>query len=535
MKARAFDGTRDRLQTAGPVRLGLLLALLLQVLLSSVAAAQQAPRVPRRHLYGDGPRSSTPEEQGMDSVRLAQAIDYLASQRDRYYIHSMTILRHGSVVADAAFWPYLKHGLHATSSGGKPTVSMLMGIAIDRGYIAGVHERVLDFFPDRVIANRTPWKEAITIEHLLTQTSGLGGLLPYEDENDAMEASEDWLQFCLDLPVTTEPGTVWRYANTNCYLLSAILTQATGMSALEFANRYLMGPLGVTRWIWETSPQGINDGSGGQVLSPQAWARLGQLMLQEGAWRRQQLIPRWWVEVSTSLRVAEVDYCYLWSRYPDLDVYWAGGSQGQRMVVSEANDIVAVFTGGGFHHEDIEQVYKNALRSYIFPAVVSDAALAPNPAGVAQLEEVTQRVASSQREPMPVGALPPMAAQVAGRTYVLDFPPGLFELVLGFPSDKEAVLSVISAPDLIPGAPFQWGAGLDGIERFAPGRFGVAAAGTGQWTGPDTFVMNVDEVGMLGLFRVTLVFRGDDVTFTLEDMYYWRPDPPLVLTGHARP
>jgi len=512
--------------------------LTLATLLGGVASmpyAQSPPvRAPRALIRAEGLASSTPEQQGMDSVRLAQAIEFLAAQRDRYYIHSLLLLRHGVRVADVSFWPFQPHEMHELSSASKPVMAVLMGIAIDKGYIAGVDERVLAFFPDRVIANRTAWKEAITIEHLLTMTSGLGGVLPYDEEVEAIESSEDPLQFCLDLPMTTEPGSVWRYANQNTSLLSAIITQATGMTARDFAQRHLMGPLGVTRWHWDTSQQGISEGSGGQLMAPEAFARIGQLMLQGGWWRGEQLLSSAWVEVSTALHVAEAYYCYIWGRYPDLDVYWAGGSQGQRMVVSEALDLVAVFTGGGYAHGDIESIYKEALQAYVFPAVVSEEALDPNPAGVARLEAAVRQAATGSGEPVPPGPLPPIAAVISGRTYDMEVPAGALAVTLRFPSDDEARLSVEATPEIIDGAPFEWAAGLDGVVRFGRGQYGVLAAGTGRWAAAETFVMDVDTLGRMDYVRLTFVFAGEGLTLTVEDTYYWRPDPPMVLNGHAR-
>jgi CubicO group peptidase (beta-lactamase class C family) len=474
----------------------------------------------------------------MDSVRLAQAVDSLASQRDLYNIHSLAVMRHGSVVADASFWPSQPGQLHHVASVTKAVTSALIGIAIDQGYIAGVHERVLDFFPDRTIANRTAWKEAMTIEHLLTMTSGLGGVLPYEEEAAAMEASPDWLQFALDLPMTAEPGTVWRYSNPNTFLLSAIITQTTGRSAHEFARAQLFRPLGIVRSIWwPESPQGITDGSGSLMLAPHDLARFGQLFLQRGAWQGRQIISQSWVAESTSPHWGGFQ-CYLWSWDSGLEIYVAGGAKGQRLVVSVGHDLVATLTGGGYAHEDIERIYREALRSYIFPAVISDAPLPANPAGVAQLVAAIERAAQPNAEPTPVDPLPAIAALISGRTFLMDANPlEILTLKLDFPAGDEAWLRITALPHWIYDDDFQWAAGLDGIERFAPGRLGILAAATGAWQDEETFLMEVDELGNLELWRLAFDFLdgGERVSITLEDPYFWDPDPTLVLGGIMQP
>jgi len=471
----------------------------------------------------------------MDSGLLAEAVEFLGSQRGRYNIHSLSIVRHGRLVADASFWPSQAGQLHHISSITKVVTSTLIGIAIDKGFVAGVHERVLDFFPDRIIENRDAWKEALTIEHLLTMTSGLGGVLDYEAEEAAMMASPDWLQFCLDLPMTAEPGTTWRYSDPNAFLLSAIITQATGLSAHEFARRYLLAPLGITRSVWwPPSPQGISDGSGGLMLDPHDLARFGQLFLQMGVWNGRQVVSRNWVSTATSVHAAG-DYGAAWATYPDLPGFYYGpGSRGQRLVVAPDDELVVAFSGGGYANSEVEEVYLEALRSYIFPAILSDQPLAADPVALGELDDAIDRVGAPPRQPRPVPSPPTMAAHVAGQTYLLNTNPlELHSFVLSFPADDRAIVRVTSSGYWTYDDDFQWAAGLDGIERFAPGRFDIVAAGTGEWLDEQTFQMDVDELGNLQLWRLTLEFLdgGQRISITMVDPYPWNPLPTLALTG----
>jgi len=466
----------------------------------------------------------------MDSELLAESIDFLLGQRDLYNIHSMSVVRHGHVVADVYFWPYQPGTMHNLASTTKVVMSTLIGIAIDQGYIAGVDEPVLGFFPDRTIANVDRRKRALTLEHLLTHTSGLGS----DDDTDttAMEASSDWVQYALDLPMSHDPGTTWNYHQPSVFLLSAILSQTTGMSALEFAAENLFRPLGLTTSAWFASPQGITKAYSDLRLTPHGLAAFGQMILEGGSWNDKQLVSQSWVSVATS-RLVDDFQGYMWSHYAEYDSFFiGGGAKGQRLVVSPTYDLVVVFTGGGYAHSDIESVYLEALSSYIFPAVQSDEPLPANPSGESLLQNAVQTAASVGREPEPPQPLPDTAAEVSGRTCVMDDNwIGLLTATLGFPTGAEARLLITATGEVTSDRAYEFAAGLDGIERLAYGRLGIPAAGTGRWEDDSTFVMDVDELGNLIVLRLTFVFEGDLVTVTMEDMDWWQPRHPIVLTG----
>ncbi len=107
----------------------------------------------------EGWRTSSPEEQGMDSELLAEMMDYLQEQNG-FNIHSLLIIRNGHVVTDAYFYPFAQsRSLHDLASATKSFTSSLIGTAIDKGYIESVEQAVLDFFPERSVANVDANKE----------------------------------------------------------------------------------------------------------------------------------------------------------------------------------------------------------------------------------------------------------------------------------------------------------------------------------------------------------------------------------------
>jgi len=149
------------------------LALLGVTIVTAVPDASAGDvRRPSGRLQGSFFQLSTPEAQGMNSSRLADGIDFLVAHKEVFRIHSVVVLRNGTIVLDARFYPFGSRQRHSVASVTKSVTSTLIGIAIDEGYIKSVDERVIDFFPDHTIDNLDDRKRSMTIENLLTMRSG---------------------------------------------------------------------------------------------------------------------------------------------------------------------------------------------------------------------------------------------------------------------------------------------------------------------------------------------------------------------------
>ena len=148
--------------------------------------------------------SSLPEDQGIDSQRLAAVFD--AVQAKHMPVHSLLVIRNGRTVLDADFYPYSKETPHDLASMTKSVLATLVGIAIDRKLIRA-DQRVLDFFPERRFTNVDDRKRRMTVEHLLTMTSGLCETSAMDEQLlNAQRRTRDWLQFSLDRPLAADPG-----------------------------------------------------------------------------------------------------------------------------------------------------------------------------------------------------------------------------------------------------------------------------------------------------------------------------------------
>ncbi len=330
----------------------------------------------------------------MDSALLAEMLS-LIEERD-YEIDSILIIRNGYLVTDIYVHPFAPNTKHVINSCTKSVVSALIGIVVDEGYIHGVDQPILEIFSDRDVANLEPSKEQITLEDVLSMSSGLDCKDSYLYRWSGLREmwnSEDWVQFVLDLPMAHEPGTYFEYCNGGSFLLSAVVQERTGKTALDFANEKLFGPLGIENVTWRENPQGISIGWGGLEMIPYDMAKIGYLYLNGGEWDGGQIIPSSWVESSTTEHIdatLQDGYGYQWW-VDDDGVYMALGYAGQFIFVMPEKSLVVVFTS------DLKErdfyVPQQLLEAYIIPAAQSSQALPKNTKGVEQLELMIERLA----------------------------------------------------------------------------------------------------------------------------------------------
>ncbi len=227
---------------------------------------------------------ATPESQGIDSDIIASAIETLHQRQAP--IHSLLIVRNGKLAVEAYFHPYDGKTPHDIASVTKPITTTLIGLALQEGRFTSVSEPMLSIFGNRAIANADARKQAITLEHLLTMSSGLGiSTRGGEPTLWEMLASPDNVGFMLNLPMSDEPGAKYAYNSGGMHLLSGAISARTGRSAESFAQSRLFQPLGITRWNWPRDPQGVSHGFGNLHLLPRDMARLGWMFLDGGRWR----------------------------------------------------------------------------------------------------------------------------------------------------------------------------------------------------------------------------------------------------------
>lgn len=234
-------------------------------------------------------------------------------------------------------------------SASKSVISALVGIAIDKGIIESVDVKLADFFPELISASEEQGKQDITVENLLTMQSGLE--TTSNRNYGKWVLSDNWVEFALNQPLVAEPGTRMLYSTGSTHLLSAIITKASGMTAKQFAQENLSGPLGFSMSYWSQDPQGIYFGGNDMEMTPRQMLEFGRLYLNDGMHEDEQLISENWVRESHEPRARSPRgqgrfYGYGWwlRDLADMQVPVAWGYGGQLIFVVKELDLVVVAT-----------------------------------------------------------------------------------------------------------------------------------------------------------------------------------------------
>ena len=463
----------------------------------------------------EGWQTALPETQGIDSDQLADAI--LSWREQDIPIHSLMLIRNGYVVADASFYPYDGQAAHDVASITKSVMTTLIAIAADQGLLS-LDDTMVSFFPDRPIANLDAQKEAITVRHLVGMTSGLDCVPDRLPNNSvgAMFGSPDFVQYVLDLPMAWEPGSHFDYCSAAFQPLSAILQQATGMTAYEFARQNLFEPMGIEDVAWGSDPQGYFNGYADLSLHPRDMAKIGLLFLQKGQWEGQQIVSREWAETATAAHMSSAEqspnpYGYGWWVDAEKEgVYFAGGRLGQYITIYPDRNMILVTTGGGF---DIAQIEASLLAALID----EKNPLPANPEGVARLEAAITDVPQPPAA-QPAPPLPDLARTLTGQTYALDPNPlGLGSVTFEFDDSAEVVVTLGAGDGSGMTVPIS--IGLDGLYRFSSVLGDGRPVGLrGQWSDPQTFVVEYNGAIANQHLEVRFHFQADEVEVTYTDI-----------------
>lgn len=343
----------------------------------------QKPDFPFDAVYEQAFVRATPESQGISSDLFAALLRELDASKDTEMHHFMA-LRHGKVICECNFAPYPKGMWHITHSMCKSITGMAIGMLIEEEKLK-LDENIYDIFPNHINAFSKIFRPVITVENLLTMTSGV------TFNESGIVSGNDWLGSFLNASVNGKPGTEFQYNSLNTYVLSAIVTRRTGETLTEYLTPRLFGPLGITKYYWETCPKGITKGGWGLFLCAEDMAKLGQLYLQRGKWNGQQLVSEYWIEISTArhLKTQNDTYGYgyqLWmEQRPGSFEY--NGMLGQNVIIYPDMDMVLV-TNAGNKEMFQDCIMLNIIRKY-FPVNYHPADVLPeNPLSYSLLKRL---------------------------------------------------------------------------------------------------------------------------------------------------
>ncbi len=318
-----------------------------------------APTVnPVAYLNGEW-EQDLPENHGIEPSWLEEFANELQDKQ----ICAALLIKDGRIVYESYMKEYNKDSQFNLYSCTKSVTSAAVGVAIEQGYLTGVDCQIGDYFPN--IENDQMKK--ITIEQLLNFTSGIDWSESSADGDfvDWMMA-ENQVDYMLNKNMKHEPGEVFNYSTGSSHLISAILTQATGMTEEEYVKRNIFEPIGIHDYAWWADAQGITFGGLGIWMTARDAARFGQLYLNEGKWGEQQVVPAQWVRTSTSKQGPNEDYGYNWwvdvpHEQQKYSMYNAAGYGGQYIFVVPKFQIVAVVTSRGVEDSSVVTAFKELL------------------------------------------------------------------------------------------------------------------------------------------------------------------------------
>ena len=387
----------------------LLLVILLQALLGICCCNNNQKheiKLNTPQQTNDGLKIGKLAEVNMDVRYLEELTDAIKAGKYKE-IHSMLVYKDSRLVFEEYFpghkfnyeGPYFlgewvdwdKDKLHSIMSDTKSITSICVGIAVNKGFIKSVHQSIFDYLPEHQ-RFKSNGKEDITIEHLLTMTSGLEGnewTSSYADANNPvinLWYCEDPIACILEKPLLKEPGSTFSYFGGHQILLGEIIKYASGLNIEEFSEKYLFEPLGITSFEWASRfENGVYESAGGLKMTPRDMIKIGATLLNKGMWNNSHIVSKDWVEKSaepykgnTGINLPNVisgrnGYSYSWwtnhfnKSGESYKTYNAGGWGGQKIYVIPALSTVVVFTGGNYTsrvktHKIIQKYIISAIR-----------------------------------------------------------------------------------------------------------------------------------------------------------------------------
>lgn len=326
---------------------------------------------------GDGWEVAHLNDVGMNEARVTDMVELIHSNFFQG-IDSIVIVRNNRLVlyeqirqrvGEFDDWinniDHRRHVLHSTS---KSFTSALIGIAIDQGSITSTQVPFYDLFNYGAYDNWDPRKAEMTLEDALTMRLGLEWdewSLPYSNPNNQLvyleNHNDDWAKALLDLPMTSDPGTVYAYNTAATIAIGQALQNATSMPMATFANEHLFYPMDITTAEWGRTPTGLPNGGSGLFLIARDMVKFGQLFIDDGVWQGQQLISPAWIADSVERHVDisswaaySVAYGFQWwlddfrHQGQTLPVYVTSGYGGQYIFAVPDMDLVVAFTGHNY-------------------------------------------------------------------------------------------------------------------------------------------------------------------------------------------
>lgn len=299
-----------------------------------------------------------------------------------HQLHSILLIRNDQLVFEEYFGDYNIDKPHDLRSVTKSIVAILLGIALDKGFIESVDDPIVKYltFPEKG-KNPDPIKSQITIKNLITMSSGLDCNdwdKKSKGQEDKVYRKKDLMTYTMNLPLINDPGSESHYCTMGVVLVKEIIQRATGMPIDDFAERYLFKPLEITNYSWghTSDKREMISAARRLYMRPRDLAKIGLLVKNKGQWNGRELVSEQWIKdlSSPQTKITGIDYGYLWWRLPlgspskSYRSITATGNGGQYIVIIEELNLMAVFTGGAYN-SDADKLPFLIMNRLVIPAV----------------------------------------------------------------------------------------------------------------------------------------------------------------------
>ena len=316
---------------------------------------------------------TVPEAQGVPSSLIEQFLSELQRGED-LSMHSVLILRNGTLLCEAAFGAQRTDVSKHTFSACKSIVSLAIGLLHDDGLISA-DTSVANLFPELLTSVSARRLRNLTVEHLLTMRSGIS----FSEPQSAAESH--WLRSALNSSLLFEPGGEFHYNSFDTYLLSAIVCRLSGESMCEFLKKRLFDPMGISGILWERSEDNIEKGGWGLYICPEDMAKLGQLVMNGGEWQGTRLISREYLSaalfphVSPPAELGDFDYGYQIWVGRESNTFLFNGMFGQNVLGFRDSGILIVSNAGAdtdFQKSRYFEIARRCFGGTFLPSLPAD-------------------------------------------------------------------------------------------------------------------------------------------------------------------
>ena len=330
---------------------------LLIFLIISILAIGQRPSIPNL------PPISV-EEAGFSQDSLNVLDDYISDYEQNDF-RGMVIIKDHKIVIEYFYNSTERSDINDIRSAGKSLTALLLGIAIEEGFVKDLDQNVYSFFSKEKYPDLNEDLKKVKISHLLSMSSGLDA-----DSDDwktpgnagQWMGKDDWVSYILSIPLKRKPGKRWVYADINVALIGAIIEETTGMSLNDYAKTKIFDPLGIKKYYWYTNPSNQTVAAGTLYLSTLDFAKIGVLVANEGKWADKQIIPQTYIKQIIDTKDFDIskqsplwdNYGMLWYknqatiRGKKVDFLWASGNGGNHLIVVPEEELVIALTSTAY-------------------------------------------------------------------------------------------------------------------------------------------------------------------------------------------